>query len=213
MYNRKAAGEIFHRYAEQYDMQNTLIRHKVVHTFRVAELCGRYAEALAMAGEDTDLAWLIGLMHDIGRFEQARRYGTFVDSLSVDHAELSADLLFAEGLADRFPQDGLPEDWRNIAETAVRQHNKLKPAETPDDRTWRFIDLIRKVCTAEPGKSSIQCRDHCRRTWNHRFRQNHHFTAASVYLRPFSSAREPAAGGCHGCDAEQRDGQRILGSV
>ncbi len=96
-----------------------------------------------MAGEDTDLAWLIGLMHDIGRFEQARRYGTFVDSLSVDHAELSADLLFAEGLADRFPQDGLPEDWRNIAETAVRQHNKLKPAETPDDRTRRFIDLIR----------------------------------------------------------------------
>ena len=73
MYNRKAAGEIFRRYAEQYDMQNTLIRHKVEHTFRVAELCGRYAEALAMAGEDTDLAWLIGLMHDIGRFEQARR--------------------------------------------------------------------------------------------------------------------------------------------
>lgn len=143
MYNRKAAGEIFRRYAEQYDMQNTLIRHKVEHTFRVAELCGRYAEALAMAGEDMDLAWLIGLMHDIGRFEQARRYGTFVDSLSVDHAELSADLLFAEGLADRFPQDGLPEDWRNIAETAVRQHNKLKPAETPDDRTRRFIDLIR----------------------------------------------------------------------
>ena len=86
---------------------------------------------------------IAGLLHDIGRFEQARRYGTFVDSLSVDHAELSTDLLFAEGLADRFPQDGLPEDWRNIAETAVRQHNKLKPAETPDDRTRRFIDLIR----------------------------------------------------------------------
>ena len=96
-----------------------------------------------MAGEDADLAWLIGLMHDIGRFEQARRYGTFVDSLSVDHAELSADLLFGEGLAERFPQDGLPEDWRSIAETAIRQHNKLKPAETTDDRMRRFTELIR----------------------------------------------------------------------
>ena len=143
MYNRELAGVMFRRYAEQYDMQDILIRHKVEHTFRVAELCGRYAEALGMAGEDADLAWLIGLMHDIGRFEQARRYGTFVDSLSVDHAELSADLLFGEGLAERFPQDGLPEDWRSIAETAIRQHNKLKPAETTDDRMRRFTELIR----------------------------------------------------------------------
>ena len=97
MYSREQAAEIFRAYTERYDTRNTLICHKVEHTLRVAELSGRYAEALGMAGEDADLAWLIGLMHDIGRFEQARRYGTFVDSLSVDHAELSADILFREG--------------------------------------------------------------------------------------------------------------------
>ena len=143
MYNRKLATAVFRDYTEQYDTRNILIRHKVVHTLRVADLSGKYAKNLEMPEADTDLSWLIGLMHDIGRFEQARRYGTFVDSLSVDHAELSADILFHAGLAVRFPGQGLPEDWRSIAETAIRLHNKLKLPETLDERTRRFAELIR----------------------------------------------------------------------
>jgi putative nucleotidyltransferase with HDIG domain len=143
MYNREYAAATFHSYTERYNTQNILIRHKVEHTLRVAELSGRYAKALGMPGEDADLAWLIGLMHDIGRFEQARRYGTFVDSLSVDHAELSADILFREGLADIFPQAGLPEGWAGTAETAIRLHNKLKLPETLNERTKQFAELIR----------------------------------------------------------------------
>ena len=124
-------------------MRDILIRHKAEHTFRVAELSDRFAKAEGMAAEDTDLAWLLGLLHDIGRFEQARRFGTFVDSQSVDHAELSADILFREGLMDRFPAAGLPGDWRTIAETAVRLHNKLALPETLDPRTRRFTEILR----------------------------------------------------------------------
>ena len=36
------------------------------------------------------------MLHDIGRFEQIKRYGTFNDSKSVDHGEFGADLLFKE---------------------------------------------------------------------------------------------------------------------
>ena len=143
MYNKELAREVFLRYAEQYDMQNILIRHKVEHTLRVAALSERYAKALGMSAEDTDFAWLLGLLHDIGRFEQARRYGTFVDSQSVDHAELSGDILFREELIDRFPKEGLPEEWQTVAETAVRRHNKLKLPETLDPRTRRFAEILR----------------------------------------------------------------------
>lgn len=143
MFHREQARDVFLRYAEQYDMQNILIRHKVEHTFRVAELSERYAKALGMSAGETDFAWFLGLLHDIGRFEQARRYGTFVDSQSVDHAELSADILFREGLIDRFETEGLPEDWKVIAETAVRQHNKLRLPETLDSRTRRFAEILR----------------------------------------------------------------------
>lgn len=33
------------------------------------------------------------MLHDIGRFEQIRCFGTFNDGMSVDHAELGADIL------------------------------------------------------------------------------------------------------------------------
>ena len=143
MFDREEAKRIFLRYAEQYDTQNILIRHKVEHTFRVAELCGRYATALDMDGGDTDLAWFIGLLHDIGRFEQARRFGTFVDSQSVDHAELSGDILFRDDLIRRFATEGLPADWPAITETAIRAHNKLSLPETLDERTRRFSEVLR----------------------------------------------------------------------
>ena len=142
-FDKERARNVFLRYAEGYDTQNILIRHKIEHTLRVAELSERYAMALGMEGEDADFAWFLGLLHDIGRFEQVRRFGTFVDSQSVDHAELSGDILFKDGLIDRFSDEGLPTDWRSIAETAVRQHNKLKLPESLDDRTRRFAELLR----------------------------------------------------------------------
>ena len=44
------------------------------------------------------------MLHDIGRFEQIRRFGTFNDVQSVDHAEFGADLLFKEGLIRKFAE-------------------------------------------------------------------------------------------------------------
>ena len=143
MFDREQAKGVFTRYAEQYDTGNILICHKIEHTFRVAELAGRYAQAQGMSTSDTDFAWLLGLLHDIGRFEQIRRYGTFVDSQSVDHAELSADILFVDGLIDEFSKEGLPEDWRTISETAIRQHNKLNLPDALDERTRCFAELLR----------------------------------------------------------------------
>lgn len=143
MFDREEAKAVFLRYVADYDAQNILIRHKIEHTFRVAELAESCAASLKMNGADTDLAWFLGLLHDIGRFEQVRRFGTFVDSKSVDHAELSGDILFRDGLLERFPGEGLPEGWRAMAETAVRQHNKLRLPVTLDDRTRRFAEILR----------------------------------------------------------------------
>jgi len=139
----EGARDVFLRYSEQYDTRNPLISHKIEHTLRVAELSERFAAALGMLPEDICCAWFFGLLHDFGRFEQARRYGTFVDSQSVDHAELSADILFCDGFIDHFSTEGLPEDWRSMAESVIRQHNKLRLSEDLGERTQRFADLLR----------------------------------------------------------------------
>ena len=112
-----------------------------------------------------DFAWLLGLLHDIGRFEQVKRYNTFNDSQSVDHAELGADILFKEGLIDRFPTVSLPEGWPKTAETAIRQHNKLALPDGLDaeragaHRSIGFVSGSYEMCQRAPLCSQLCAED------------------------------------------------------
>lgn len=100
--NRKNVINAFAEYVRNYDPSDEKIKLKIDHTYRVAGLCQRIAESLGLSKSDVDIAWLLGMLHDIGRFEQIRRFGTFNDAQSVDHAEFGADLLFKEGLIRKF---------------------------------------------------------------------------------------------------------------
>lgn len=149
MIDKQRAEAAFHAYTSQYDSGNSMIRHKVEHTLRVAKNCERIAASLGLNGEDVTFAWFLGLLHDIGRFEQVRRFGTFIDSVSVDHAEFGADLLFHEKLIDSFPAESLQEQELRLLETAIRLHNKLTLPEALDDRTRRMCEIIRDADKAD----------------------------------------------------------------
>lgn len=111
----------FNNYVSIYDPEDSKIKLKIEHTFHVSDLSERIACAV---GADPELAWLIGILHDIGRFEQIRRYNTFSDALSVDHAALGADILFRGGLIVKFSSD-LTNDQCRVIEMAVRNHSTL----------------------------------------------------------------------------------------
>ena len=154
--NRKAAVlKEFREYVSAYNPSDPKIKLKIDHTYRVAGLCERIAES---AGADSELAWLSGILHDIGRFEQVRRFNTFVDAASVDHAELSHSLLFSEGLLERFVPD-LSEKERGLLEKAVQYHSLYRlPAElTAEEKTVcqilrdaDKIDIFRVNCDTPP---------------------------------------------------------------
>ena len=94
-----------------------------------------------MSDEDIEIAWLLGMLHDIGRFEQVKRYGTFYDNQSVDHAEFGADLLFGkDNLIRTYTEDSSCDE---VIETAVRQHNKLKISEEVTGKTFIFCNILR----------------------------------------------------------------------
>lgn len=137
------ARAAFMDYVADYDMEDVMIRSKVTHTMRVAAFAERIARSIDMDDSDSYLAWMLGLLHDFGRFEQVRRFGTFIDSHSIDHAELGADLLFKEGYIDRFIEAGLPKEETELAETAIRQHNKLNLPEDLPERTKVFSQILR----------------------------------------------------------------------
>ncbi len=148
--DRTAVRRAFGDYTAKYDTADPKIALKIRHTYRVAELSLRIARSLELPAEDCDLAWLIGILHDIGRFEQVRRYHTFIDADSVNHAHLSADILFEDGLIGQFVDRGraaaagqdMPVLF-DLIEKAVRLHNILNLPDTLAERELLFCQLIR----------------------------------------------------------------------
>ncbi len=140
MIDRRKAKEVFAEYVSNYDMSIGQNQLKVKHTYKVADISEQIAIDLKLSTIDVDLAWLIGLLHDIARFEQNKRYGTFNDLVSVDHAELGADILFKEGKIRDFTNTEIYDD---IIENAIRFHNKYRVDNSLDDRTRTFCNIIR----------------------------------------------------------------------
>ena len=98
------------------------------------------AKDLKLPDEDIQLAGLIGLLHDIGRFEQVKRYDTFIDSKSINHAMFSSEQLFKEGLIRKF----IPENnYDDIIKTAIESHNKFEIEHGLTDAQQLHSKLIR----------------------------------------------------------------------
>ena len=64
----------FDIYVQNYDINNDRIKLKIEHIKRTAECSRKLATQLNLNDEDIKLAKLIGLLHDIGGFEQLRVY-------------------------------------------------------------------------------------------------------------------------------------------
>lgn len=134
-------GKAFNSFVDGYDAADIKIRLKIAHSYRVADLSRRIARDTGRA--DEELAWRIGLLHDIGRFEQIRRYHTFVDARSVDHAGLGADMLFGEGLLDRLMPTRVPGDERRLMEVSIRSHSAYRLPEDLTPRERMYCDILR----------------------------------------------------------------------
>lgn len=118
---RQSWLEAFSSYVARYDLLDERISLKVEHTYEVAELCDEIARGEGLSPADIDLAWLCGLLHDIGRFEQLRQWGTFSDAKSCSHAELGTQVLKEE--MGSFTGD---QEWARIIERAVALHSDFR---------------------------------------------------------------------------------------
>lgn len=170
--NREHIKKTFQEYTDRYDSANPKIKLKIDHTYRVADLCEQIAQSLELSAAEVDLAWLSGMLHDVGRFEQLRRYNTFSDAQSIDHARFAVELLYDEGLiADYVPEISTTElvasarTWRSmegvneshtaqsedmplsdILQTlriAIGEHSAYRIQKGLDERTRMFCQILR----------------------------------------------------------------------
>lgn len=123
MINIEEAKEVFKNYTDKYEKNNPKISLKIAHSYRVADLSRTIAENLKLSEEQIKLAELIGLIHDIGRFEQVKMYDTYTDLKSIDHADLGVKILKENNFINEFCDD---KSYHPIILKSIQNHNKFK---------------------------------------------------------------------------------------
>ena len=116
--------------------QGILIKEK--HTGYVTANCIELAKFLKLSVHDVELAEIIGLFHDVGRFRQYSIYKTFNDAESEDHADLALKVI--DEL--EFFKELSAQDY-DILKFAIQNHNKKTVAPTDDERKILFAKIIR----------------------------------------------------------------------
>lgn len=140
--DKEIIANLFDEYVSHYNASNGMIYLKIIHTKNVANNCENIARSIKILNDDdVKLAWLIGMLHDIGRFEQIKRYSTFRDEHSIDHAEFGVKLLFDEDLLDNFIK--LDKESETIIRFAILNHNKLKIDNILTEKQKIFTKIIR----------------------------------------------------------------------
>jgi len=101
---------------------------KAQHTGRVRAEIRALGHDLALDPAELHLVDAMALLHDVGRFAQFTRYGTFADGRSVNHAELGVEILQVGAVLAE-----LPAFERNLILQVIRYHNRIRvPAEASD---------------------------------------------------------------------------------
>lgn len=119
----------FSNYISDFDCQDPKIQLKIRHTYRVMDLSNYLCCALSLSKEQTELAVLIALLHDIGRFRQLQLTGSFDDSI-LSHAQCSLEVLFEQNKIREFLE--FP-GYDQIIYDAIKNHGvfRMNPSLSP----------------------------------------------------------------------------------
>ncbi len=111
---------------------------KIKHSIRVEKEMEALSIGIGQRNGQLRLAKVIGLLHDIGRFEQFKRYQTFSDKDSVDHGRFGVQVLQeTDMIAD------IDADTRKIIEHAISNHNQARVSESLNNTAHCYAKLIR----------------------------------------------------------------------
>ena len=121
---------------EHLQQRNFLLKEE--HTLRVCEEVVAIGREIGCKAGELLLAETIALLHDIGRFEQYARYGTFVDMRSENHAELGLKIIAREKLLS-----GIEAEVQQIIIESIRHHNRAALPQQDQAEWFLYARLLR----------------------------------------------------------------------
>lgn len=133
---------LFARYAESFIHANTEQSfHQILkrdHTCRVLANAAHLAQREFVDPLLVRALLLAALYHDIGRFEQLKRFGTYADAKSLNHATLA--LVVAHRLRAFASEDPLVS---SLAKVAIAVHNRHTLPDTLGERQRLVANAVR----------------------------------------------------------------------
>lgn len=127
------------KHVNELQIDNPRVQMKVGHIIRVAENCKKLATNLKLTEEQIQLAELIGLLHDIGRFEQYKILDKDKKE-KFDHGEAGVEVLKKDNYIRKYIKKDTYDD---IIYTAVYEHNKYQLPEGLSQEKELFCKIIR----------------------------------------------------------------------
>lgn len=111
---------------------------KISHSFRVQKIMQFLSKKLKWSEIDINIAEIVGILHDLARFEQYSSFNTFDDSKSFDHGDFAVKLIQKHHLIDKLP----PFQQKTII-LSVQNHNKKEIPNELSIYESKFVKLIR----------------------------------------------------------------------
>lgn len=138
--NIEKAKEEFIKYTEKFNLEDENVKRKQQHSIRVMEISKQIATNLKLNEEQIQLATLIGLLHDIGRFKQYTEIGLGDNLEGFDHGDYGAKVLFEEELIRKFIETN---KYDEIIKKSIKNHNKFSIEAGLTQEELLFAKLIR----------------------------------------------------------------------
>lgn len=116
---------------------------KRLHTMKVVENAVAIGIGEGFDVRTAEACEAAALLHDTGRYEQLKRYNTFRDSDSVDHAVFSHDIVREKGWLDQVEGRGEGGEWKDAVLKAILYHNRRDLPEGLDALTETAAKCVR----------------------------------------------------------------------
>lgn len=131
------AKKEFVSYVDKVKINSPRAQMKFGHIMRVSKNCKRLATDLGLTEEKIQLAELIGLLHDIGRFEQ---YKIVDQTKKFDHGEAGVEILKKDNYIRKYIEENKYDD---IIYTAIYEHNQYELTEGLTKEEELFSKIIK----------------------------------------------------------------------
>ena len=138
--NLENAIKEFEKFTKKYDLTFPKMKRKLEHSFRVMENAKNIAKSLNLNDEKIELSTLIGLIHDIGHFEEIKVKDILREECQIDHGDLGIEILQKDNYIRKYIEDN---KYDNIIFKAIKNHNKFKIEEGLSAEELLFAKIIR----------------------------------------------------------------------